>query len=431
MTALPVVGHPFGSAPLPPPKPGLVVVPVDGETVVYDPEADLLHHLDQTASAVWSHLDGDVTLHVLAVRMASIFGASERAVRADIADLAVRFWDRGLLSGSEPSATTAPRQPARYPVRSGPLSTPHQQSMHEQPLPEGQHRTRSHRALQHVFEVATNNAAVRDDLEEILIDLASPGVIDAQRYELLDLGSQVGRQQYLIRFNGKPVIATELLDRALAVLLWHVNAEAVRCSIPRYPIVHAAAAVSRGVAVLLPARAESGKTTTVAGLVRAGFGYLTDEAVAIDPDTLFAQPYAKALSLSRGSWGVLADLRPPQHDQRAGQWHLPARRIRPGAVAGPAPVGFLVTPVYSAGSRTALEPVSPGAMLMHLADSTFEFQDDAQRNLSVLAQVVGSADCYRLCIGDLDHAVRLIDELVGSEQLDVAEGEPPFAQRRH
>ncbi len=105
MTALPVVGNPFGSAPLPPPKPGLVVVPVDSETVVYDPEADLLHHLDQTASAVWSHLDGDVTLHALAVRMAAKFGASERAVRADIADLVVRLWDRGLLNGSEPSAT--------------------------------------------------------------------------------------------------------------------------------------------------------------------------------------------------------------------------------------------------------------------------------------------------------------------------------------
>ncbi len=304
--------------------------------------------------------------------------------------------------------------------------------MPEQPLPEGQHRTRSHRALEHEFEVATNDAAVRDYLEEILIDLASPGVIDAQRYELLDLGSQVGRQPYRILFNGKPVIATESLDRALAVLLWHVNAEAVRCSIPRYPIVHAAAAVSRGVAVLLPARAESGKTTTVAGLVRAGFGYLTDEAVAIDPDTLFAQPYPKALSVD--SWLV----------GRAGRSSPTAPRSAGRAVASSGstdPPGCGGRPGTRSDSSSR-RPTAParrrgwnrchrGEMLMNLADSTFEFQDNARRNLSVLARVVVSADCYRLSVGDLNHAVRLIDELVGSEQLDVAEGEPPFAQRRH
>jgi hypothetical protein len=215
------------------------------------------------------------------------------------------------------------------------------------------------------------------------------------------------------------------------VLLWHINAEAVRRSTPRYPLVHAAAAVSRGVAVLLPARAESGKTTTVAGLVRAGFGYLTDEAVAIDPSTLLAQPYAKALSVDRGSWDVLADLRPPHHDQVAGQWQLPARLIRPDAVAGPAPVGFVVTPIYSAGSTTRLEPISAGEMLMLLADSTFEFQADARRNLSVLAHIVASAGCYRLVVGDLTEAVRLVDELVRSEELDVTEREPPVAQWRH
>jgi hypothetical protein len=183
--------------------------------------------------------------------------------------------------------------------------------------------------------------------------------------------------------------------------------------------------------VLLPAPAESGKTTTIAGLVRAGFGYLTDEAVAIDPDTLLAQPYPKALSVDRGSWEVLADLRPPHDDRVAGQWQLPSRLIRPNAVSGPAPVRFVVTPAYAAGSTTRLEPISPGEMLVGLADGTFQFQDDAQRNLAVLARVVTSADCYRLTVGDLDRAVLLIEELVRSEQLDVAEREPPIAQRRH
>jgi Coenzyme PQQ synthesis protein D (PqqD) len=428
VTALPVVGHPLGTGPLPPPRPGLVVMPVDGETVVYDPDADLLHHLDRTASAVWSHLDGEVTLEALAGQMAATFGAPERTIGRDIRDLVVVLRDRGLLRGSQPTAT-AVRQPIGHSEALTPLGTT---TLPDVPLPRAHHRTCGHRALEHAFEVATNDYAVRDYLETILVDLVAPGVADTtERYELLDLGAEHGGQHYVVLFNGEPLIATDRLDRALAVLLWHVNAQAVRCSTARYAVVHAAAAVSHGVAVLLPAPAESGKTTTVAGLVRAGFGYLTDEAVAIDSGNLLAQPYAKALSVHRGSWEALADLRPPHHDRLAGQWQLPARMIRPDAVAGPAPVGFVVAPFFDASSTTRLEPISPGEMLMRLADSTFEFQADARRNLSVLAQVVANADCYRLTIHDLDPAVELIEELVGSEQLDVSEGEPPVAKRRH
>ena len=238
-------------------------------------------------------------------------------------------------------------------------------------------------------------------------------------------------QRYLVQHNREPITATDWLDRALAVLLWHINAEVVRRTTPRYPLLHAAAAVLRGVAVLLPGPPESGKTTTVAGLVRAGFGYLTDEAVAIDPDTMLARPYPKPLSVDRGSWDVLADVRPSHHGRVSGQWQVPARLIRPDAVAGPAPVRFVVVPAYKTRTATRLEPMSRGETLMSLADSTFQFQDNVRRNLTVLARVVAGADCYRLAVDDLDSAVTLIEELVGSEQLDITEREPPVTQRRH
>jgi hypothetical protein len=196
------------------------------------------------------------------------------------------------------------------------------------------------------------------------------------------------------------------------VLLWHINAEVVRRSALNYPLVHAAAAVWNGSAVLLAAAPESGKTTTVAGLVeRAGFGYLTDEAVAIEQRTLLAQPYPKPLSIDRGSWGALAHLRPAYGDPVTGQWQVAADSIRPGAVAAPAPIRFVVEPAYDPDTTTRLEPLARGAMLVKLADSTFEFQADPQRNLGVLAKVVEQADCYRLPISDLDEGVALISRL--------------------
>ena len=431
-----VHGHPLGPDSRLAPKPGLVVVPVDGETVVYDPEADALHHLNRTASTVWSRVDGRLTLQVLAERVAADYGATGATLSRDIVDLAGALWDRGLLSGSTTNPTAISRQSVGLGIDSGlldgPLSTPLSElRLGDQPLPESPHRTGAYRALEHVFDVATNDSTVRDFLQDVLIDLAHSEVAETARYEVLDLGAGAAGGPYLVRFNGQPVAATDWLDRALAVMLWHVNAEVVRRSTPRYPLIHAAAAVSHGVAVLLPAPAESGKTTTVAGLVRAGFGYLTDEAVAIDPRTLLAQPYPKALSVDRGSWEVLADLRPPHSDRVTGQWQLPPRSIRADAVAEAVPVRFVVAPAYSRDAVTELVQMSKGEMLVRLADSTFQFQSAPQRNLDVLARMLQQADCYRLTLSDLADGIRLIADLVRSEELDVSEGELPVPQRGH
>lgn len=385
----------------PSPKPGLIAVSIDGETVVYDPASDVLHRLDRPASAVWARLDGTVTVHALADRIADDLGAPLETVRRDVAALTGTLWERGLLDGSpapESSRPTMHDVPDREALSS------------DQPLAAARHRVGRCRALEHTFEVATSNAAVRDYLAWVLTDLAAPddGTAPASRYELVD--HSAGR--WVVRHDDEVVLAADWLDRALYALLWHLNAETIRWSAPRYPMVHAAAATYDGAAVLLPAPPEAGKTTTVAGLVRAGFGYLTDEAVAIDPDTLYALPYPKSLSVDRGSWKVLADLRPAHDHQIEGQWQLPASSIRPDAVAEAAPVRFVVLPSYDRGAATRLEPAHRAEMLVRLADSAFHFQDAPRRNLDVLARVLQDAACYRLVLGDLDEAVRLVGDLV-------------------
>jgi hypothetical protein len=423
--------HPIGPTSRPARRPGLVAVEVDGETVVYDPVADLLHHLEASASAVWSRLDGADPLDALAVRLAADYGAGPDTVRRDVIRLARVLWDLGLLAGSDPPPP-ADRPPVGLTIGPAPGGAVYVQ---DRPLPAAPYLTRRCTALEHTFEVATNVEAVRDYLDDVLAGLADAGPGPAARHELLDLTLTAppppappplrvdhGHEwRYVVRYGGEPVLGTSVLDIAITVLLWHVNAEVVRRSTPRYPLVHAGGVVSHGVAVLLPAPPESGKTTTVAGLLRAGFGYLTDEAVAVDPAGLLAHPYPKALSIDAGSWEVLADLRPPHSERVSGQWHVPPTQIRADAVAGPAPVRFIVTPRYQEAAPTRLQPISRAETLMTLADSTFNFQDEPARNLSVLARLVATADCYRLTIGDLDSAVRLVTELVGSEKLDVAE----------
>ncbi len=199
--------------------------------------------------------------------------------------------------------------------------------------------------------------------------------------------------------------------RGVALLGWHLNQSVVERSKDRFTLMHAAAAARDGCAVLLPAPMENGKTTTVTGLLRAGYSYLTDEAAALDPTTLRLTAYPKPLTIDRGSWPLFPDLR-PDGPERGGSWWVPAERIRAGCTLPGADLGLVVMPAYRRDEPTELRPLGQSESVLRLAESCFAFMSDGARNLAVLADLVRRVPVYELTIGDLDSAVAAIDGLV-------------------
>jgi len=163
---------------------------------------------------------------------------------------------------------------------------------------------------------------------------------------------------------------------------------------------------------------EYGKSTTVAGLLRAGYRYATDETTVVDRRHLTVTPYPKSLALSQSVvrlLGVLprtavADETPAQVDVR--WWDLGS----PGVTSG-GRVDLVVFPAFRHGSSTVLEPVAPAAAVVELAASTFRLGQRARQNLELLARLATAVPVYRLAIGNLDEAVHTIDTLV-SEHTD-------------
>jgi hypothetical protein len=188
-----------------------------------------------------------------------------------------------------------------------------------------------------------------------------------------------------------------------------------RASESRLLTIHAAGAEHAGMALMLPGAMEAGKTTLVAGLVRAGFGYLSDETVGIDFETGMAHPYAKPLSLDPGSWPLFPELEPKTSfatsSYKRDQWQVAPDWIRAGAGVGPCPVGLLVFPSFETGANTRLEPLRRAAAVIELASCTFAFRDRGAAALDLIADVARGADCYRLTMGDLDRAVDLVTTL--------------------
>lgn len=273
----------------------------------------------------------------------------------------------------------------------------------------GATQTRRFRALGFDFAVRTPDPALTRYLDRLFLPFASDG---APRH-VYEIGERASR--YEVSFDREQLLATERPQMALAYVLWHVNRRVVEETADRL-LVHAAAAEHAGTAVILPARMGSGKTTLVAALVRAGMRYVTDEAVAIDPETLGVHPYPKALSLGAGSWDLLPDLRPAvdaaTERYLESTWHVDPLGIRPDAIAPPCTPGIVVAPRYTEGARSELVPMSRAEALGALARNAFNLAAYGRRGLETLAAVVRRCDCYRLPVGDLDEACRLVWDLV-------------------
>ena len=217
-----------------------------------------------------------------------------------------------------------------------------------------------------------------------------------------------------MRFDEERVAGLTTRSAMVDALVHDLNRRVVDAS--PHLLLHAGGVASGGVGGGVPGQTEAGKTTLTAGLVRAGLGYLTDEALALDRETLLVQPYPKPLSIDPGAWAFFPELEPPVPDEDGYdcvQWQVPATAIRPESLAGPCPVVAVVFPRYEAGADTALVPVGRGEALVELAKNTFHFKERGARELDLLAELARGVDCYRLTMGELDQAVDLVAGLVG------------------
>lgn len=267
------------------------------------------------------------------------------------------------------------------------------------------------RALDHHFELRCDVPDVGAALGDALAALACPGAATAPTaYDLLFDESTA---DWTLFVDGVPPDPPRRHAKyPVGRLMWSINRGAVTQT-SRLVRVHASVAERDGLAVVLPAAMEAGKTTLVAALVRDGFSYLSDEVAAIDPETGEVVAYPKPLGLDPGSWGLFPDLAPMSvagvFDQ---QWLVNPERIRPGATTPSARPAVVVAPRYCAGARGLPEPLPRGAGLRALVDQTFDFRRHPQRDLETLADLVRSVPCYRLEVDDLGRATSVIHALV-------------------
>jgi hypothetical protein len=263
----------------------------------------------------------------------------------------------------------------------------------------------SYRCLGYAFVVEAE-PAIGTRLARLLAPWTADVDADAPVYSLVATETSAGAWYHLALGGDDLAVgphAGDLVDQ----LLFSVSAAAFATT-RDHLLVHAGAVVAPdGTAVLLPGPSGAGKTTLVAGLVRAGFGYLSDEAGAIDPATLCVHAFARPLGLkgdARTLFGV------PGGD---GVHYLAPDELRPRSITGPAPVGHVIAPHYERGTPAIVTRMTPAETVVELGETAMNLLDLAD-GLDVLAAVARRAPGARLVSGDLDAAVAAVQELTGA-----------------
>ncbi|HEX7443497.1 MAG TPA: HPr-rel-A system PqqD family peptide chaperone [Acidimicrobiales bacterium] len=398
-------------------SPGLVVVEVDDARVVYDPARREAHLLNLTAGLILDACDGLTSSADLCSELADAFGADLEVVTAQVGATLDDFARRGLIGGDGRSwpewRPGLDRRPGLDPPQEadGPRVVDWAlDGVHLDLLGSGVHVR---------VEDAGQATVVRRVLAPLLaagpLQAAAPGPRGAPEdgpVRHLDL-ALAGDGSTRLLVDGREVGRTTESWPAVQSLLWELN-QCAAYEARGAVTLHAGAVRGPAGVAILPADSESGKSTLTAGLVRAGLGYLTDEAVAVDLGTGRVRAYPRAIGLGRGSWGLFPEVAPAADDAAAGffqdEWHVDPTALHAGALdSGPdAPIVLVVFPTYDPREPTRLESIGRPEALFSLLHNAFNLATEGEPAVAALEELTRRAELVRLVVSDLNEAVGLI-----------------------
>ena len=217
------------------------------------------------------------------------------------------------------------------------------------------------------------------------------------------------RSRYCVSRNGTEIFAVPTEGELLRLLNQDLDFTVARHA-PDMLIVHAGVVGWRGMAILIPGRSRSGKSTLVAELVRRGAVYYSDELAVLD-ERGRVHPYRRPLSL-RGEGGGAERLNLARDD----------------VPRDPLPVALIVAGFYHPLATWQPAVVRGAQAVLPLIDATIVAREQPARTLRVAARVSSTVVTLQGPRGEagavaLD-VLDLIDDTLVSHALAAHDGGP-------
>ena len=306
---------------------------IDSNHILFHSAQRSLHHLNRSAAAVWDSIDGDRSASEIIDAVAAAYDVGRDAIAGDVTaalDELVRIGAASFVDSGEGapgpglSSDAVALRDNGAAEAFGSARESCEPSLSES-LAVGGVALQA-RAVQFDFEVWVDDLAMARQVRRLLSPLVVPDIGPRPAVFVVSEGPD----GWMVLRDGLVVAGPVAAEAALVSLCWQVNNNAVSGS-PDYVCLHAGAVeCPTGGVVLMPAVADSGKSTLTLGLVRRGYGYLSDEIGAIGIDTGVVAPFPKSIALDPGSFSLFEDLSSQRMAINAGavaQWHIdPAPR---------------------------------------------------------------------------------------------------------
>lgn len=401
----------------------LAATAIGSSLVVYDEDREQAHLLNHSAAAVWRECDGVTSTAEIIDRISQAFDVGPAVVHDDVVAVVAELAAGHLVVLSGFDAPPEPEPPTPWPPQP-PVGYQDDRTWRVSSGP--------YRALgSQLWLQATDDRDLVASVTRALAPLLAPadeadGSPDQPGWTYRIWPSPSHPDLVEIATEHESLVTDAPPATAVHTLLWHVNHELIARDQDHLLLHSSAVSTDRGV-LLLPAVANSGKSTLATGLVRAGYRYVTDEAVALRPRGGLVDPYPKPIGLDPGSFPLFADLAPAAGDRAAtlveDKWWLDPRRISPHGSAGvetiARPVHAIVFPTFDPSAPSRLEPVEPAEGVILLARNAFNLRRWGQEGLDLLASIATTVPMYRMAHGDLTTSVSLLTELVGEPASEV------------
>ena len=279
------------------------------------------------------------------------------------------------------------------------------------------HRTPCLSALSYRFAVRTDDERLGRQVDAMLAGLLDPAETAPVEHWYSLTATDAPAGAFDVRRDGEELARGQLPGDAMGWVVWDVNRVAAEAG-GDHLLFHAGGIEADGTGVLLPGASGSGKSTLVAGLVRGGLGYLTDELAALNMATGRLVPYAKPITVKPGSFAVLSDMGPDVGlESGSGPWAAQEWQVAVGDGTGrrigrPCVPGLVVVPRYDAAAATALTPLSDTEAFFALAVNAVNLVPHGSEGTRALGRVAKGCRCFSLTMSDLDEACRLVLDLV-------------------
>jgi hypothetical protein len=357
--------------PVPPPGRGVLSDQIDGNVTIYAPADRTVRVLDGPASTIWRAIDGRRSEAEVIEVVAVEYGTDTASIAFDVRGTIATFLDAGLL---------------------------------------GQHPERQAETVTADFGIADN-----------VIRLVVPDKSDA--VSLLEL---------LPRLTATAMVdATFVVSRGSASQLWHLALDRDRivedCSLnlieKRLVIelnrlvrdrsghfaVHAGAVAVNGMVLAFPGDSGRGKSTLVAACVKAGFAYVTDEALLLDYDTEEVHPYQKPIQLDTSSMRLLGLERPTstrlEDDVLLSAESIGGHATSPGSSLW---LGHVVVPVLAIGDSPQLGAEPRAHVVAALLNGSFNHYQQPDAAFDLACRLAARARAWELTMGDPHETAALL-----------------------